>query len=190
MDLAAQYFQKSLAVVEEGGGRPLRPEVLRGQGGLAMALGQYTEAEALFGEWLTIRREAGRGSTQATAFASLGHAAFALGEIQEARECFHQALERAMQGGRMPAAVSAVMGMASLSARAGDPQHAAELLGLVLHHSAAYQIDRDRAQDLLSEPESELSPEVLAAATARGQARELEEVVEEIRHEDADQCHH
>jgi hypothetical protein len=39
---------------------------------------------------------------------------------------------------------------------------------------------KDRAQRLLSEPQSELSPKVLAAAIGWGQGRELEEVAAEI----------
>jgi hypothetical protein len=56
----------------------------------------------------------------------------------------------------------------------------AELLALVLHHPATHHTDKVRARDLLSELESELSPQDLAAAMARGRARELQEVAAEI----------
>lgn len=51
-----------------------------------------------------------------------------------------------------------------------------EFLALASHHRATPRVTRDRAQELLSELESTLSPEVFATARARGQVRELEEV--------------
>lgn len=73
-----------------------------------------------------------------------------------------------------------MVGLASLLAREGELLRAVELIALALHHPATYHGDRVRAQELLAELESELSSEVLAAAIARGQARELDAVAEEI----------
>ena len=90
-------------------------------------------------------------------------------------------------GAERPAAVlSALVGVASVSAVEGKAELAVEPLALALNHPATRQIDRDRAQGLLDELESELPPEVLAAATARGRNRELEKVVAEILESNAD----
>ena len=70
--------------------------------------------------------------------------------------------------------------MAAILTSEGDPERAVEFLGLVLHHPATHQMDRDRAQALLSQLEPELPPEAFAEALERGRTLELEEVVTEI----------
>jgi predicted ATPase/class 3 adenylate cyclase len=177
---AAQHFERTLAVVDEFGGPFLHFETLRGQGILALALEQYAEARRLFGESLSIGRGIRQVGFACAALLGLGHAALGLGEGQEARECFCQALAGAMKVQSAYRALGAVMGMASVLTEEGDHQRAVELVALVLQHPATHQRDRDRAQDLLTQLESELSPDVLATAMAQGRARELEEVAAEI----------
>jgi predicted ATPase/DNA-binding SARP family transcriptional activator len=176
-ELAAQHFHRSLAIAEETGNSSTKAESLRGQGRLALTLGQYEEAQGLFEEALAITRDI---DLRLSAQVGLGHAGCALGETRQARECFLQALEGAMRAERPPAALSSLVGVGSLSAKEGNVELAVELLALALHSPATRQIDRDRAQELLAQLECELPPEVLAAAAARGQASELEEVAAEI----------
>jgi hypothetical protein len=114
------------------------------------------------------------------ALVRLGHAVLALGEAQRAMECFHRALREAVEAAFLPEALSALVGAALLSAREGGTIRATELLALALHHPATYHEDKLRAQKLLSHLESELAPEALSAAIARGQARELKEVAGEV----------
>jgi len=181
-ELARQHFQRGLTVAEEIGvsDPDIKIGILRGQATLSLALGQPEEAARLFGNSLTITLESGSLSGQARALSGLGHAALAVGQVRQARERFCQGLEVAMRGRRLPLALRALAGLAAVMVSDGDPERAAEILGLVLHHPATHQLDKDRAQNLLAELESELPPEVVAAATARGQMRELEEVVAEI----------
>jgi len=82
----------------------------------------------------------------------------------------------------------AVVGLGSLLAREEEPERAVELLALALHHPATDQVTRDRAQELLAGLESTLPPEAFAAATARGQTLDLEEVAAEMLsgHSEAD----
>jgi predicted ATPase/DNA-binding SARP family transcriptional activator len=174
---AAQHFQKSLAIAEETGKSSMRVDSLRGQGSLAMALGQYEQAKGLFEEGLANARNI---DLRLTVQIGLGHAVCALGETQQARACFLQALGSAMAAHRPPAVLSALVGVAFLSATEGNGRLAVELLVLALHSPATCQIDRDRAQELLAELESELPPEVLAVATARGQARKVEATSSQI----------
>jgi len=76
--------------------------------------------------------------------------------------------------------MDALVGLASLSAREGDLKQAVELLALARHHPATAQPTRDRIQGLLAELGSELSPELLAAATALGEALGVGDVAAEI----------
>lgn len=57
---------------------------------------------------------------------------------------------------------------------------ALEILALVVHHRAAWQVFKDKATRLLAELKVELPPEVAAAAQERGKTRKLEEIVAEI----------
>jgi hypothetical protein len=67
-----------------------------------------------------------------------------------------------------------------MRAAEGDPQRAVELLALVLQHPSTFQVTKDRAKRLLSQLQSEMAPETFAAATTRGQASDLKEIVPEI----------
>ena len=57
---------------------------------------------------------------------------------------------------------------------------ALELLALVLRHPSTWQWTKDRAAPLIAELEVELSPDLFAAAQARGRARDLDATVKEL----------
>jgi len=85
-----------------------------------------------------------------------------------------------MEAAFIPVVMGALVGMAHLRAGEGNQADAVESLALALHHHATYHEDRVRAQELLSELESQMSVAAFSEAVARGQARELEDVVAEI----------
>ncbi len=181
-DLALQCYERSLAIAEEIGDAGMKIETFWGKGTLSLALGQHEQAKELFVESAAIaaREMEASMSYWPRSLTGLGHAALALGEAQEARKRFYEALARAMKAQRLHLVASAVMGLANLLSSEGHLQQAAEFATLILEHPVARQIDKDRAQDLLSELSSQLSPQALAAATAWGQTHELEMVAAEI----------
>ena len=77
-------------------------------------------------------------------------------------------------------ALLTLVGIATLLTAEGEKERALELLALVLHHPVSWQWTKNRAAPLVAELEAELSPEVVAAAQARGQARDLEATVAEL----------
>jgi len=178
-ELAAQHFQQGYAIGDEINYALVKMDILNGQGRLALVLGQYAEAKKFFGECLRLSRETVR-AYGTESLVGLGHVACALGELQQAGEYYHQALEEALTKENQSEALYGLMGVASLSAHEGWPERGVELLALVVERSATYHVDRTRAQELLCELQSGLSPEIFAAAVARGQARELEDVAAEI----------
>jgi tetratricopeptide (TPR) repeat protein len=181
-ELAGQYFQRSFVIGKEIDDLPIKRETLDGQAALALAMNQPQEAVRLAEAELSVARAHGGAGPLASAFVQLGHAALELGQDEQAKAYFRASLEPAMQGKRY-ALPSALVGFAALRTREGDPDGAAELIGLVLHHRVTHQRDRDWAQTVLLELEPELAPEGLATALARGQARQLEEVAQEILEE-------
>jgi hypothetical protein len=74
----------------------------------------------------------------------------------------------------------ALVAVARVLARQGDKERALELLALVLSHRISWQMARDQAAPLIAELEAELSPEVVAAAWARGRSRDLDATVREL----------
>jgi hypothetical protein len=88
-----------------------------------------------------------------------------------------------MEIGSLWMVLDGLVGLASLLT-ANEPgeeaaEQAIELLTFVLHHPAISQEARDRAAPLLAELEGRLSPAAVAAAKERGQARDLQAIVEE-----------
>jgi tetratricopeptide (TPR) repeat protein len=181
--LATQHYQDAVAIANEVGDPNHEYAALNGLGRVAAALGRYAEAQQRLEESLSMARKIGQPPLDS--LIGLGHVARALREYDRSRQCFREALELALRARRMLEALDALVGLASLSAREGAPERAVELLALASHHPATTKVTRDRAQELLLELKSELSPEVFAAATARGQARELEEVAAAVLAENA-----
>jgi hypothetical protein len=76
------------------------------------------------------------------------------------------------------AKITVLCAMAALLAAEGQKGRAVKRLAFVLNHRATMAHDRKRARRLLAELETELPPDLFAAAQERGKALELEAVVE------------
>jgi len=181
-ELAAQHYESALAIARDVGDPNHERYALDGLGRTASALGQHGEAKGWFEESLAIAAKMGwlPVDSPLDPLIGLGHATCALGEHDRSKQFYCQALATAMKIQEIRKALDALVGLASLSVREGEPERAVEILALVAYHPASMKTTRDNAQELLSQLASELSPEVFAAATSRGQARELDDVVTEI----------
>jgi hypothetical protein len=62
----------------------------------------------------------------------------------------------------------------------GEKNRAAELVAMILRHSATQKETRRNAKDILSELTAELPSEVVATAQERGQKQKLQDVMREI----------
>jgi hypothetical protein len=103
-----------------------------------------------------------------------------LGRFSEARQYFIQALERSQRAHMQSRAIRALVGIANLLADDGEKEKALELLSMVLQHPMSWQMEKDRAAELQSVLEDELSPQIIAAAKERGRARDLDVTVAEL----------
>jgi len=177
---AAQRYQEGFASACEIGSKDLQSWSLSRQGWLTLALGRYAEARKQFERAHALAREIRSRWRAIDDLIGLGHATCALGDLDRSRKYLCQALGEAMEAELRPEALSALVGLAGVSSREGDLDRAIELLALVLHHPASSQMTTRRAQRALCDLASELPQEALAAATARGQARDLEELAAEI----------
>ncbi|GIK41994.1 MAG: hypothetical protein BroJett011_58270 [Chloroflexota bacterium] len=189
--LAKPLAEKSLAIWREVGDRLRTVVRLQQLGQVAIALEEYAEAQQYYREAWVISREIGQAGLWG--LGGLGEAACGLGDLPAARqyllETLRTALTREKEHDRT--FLYTLLRWAILLAKEsalleGKPDctakkvRAGELLALVRHHPASWQVFRDRAGRLLAELEAELPPEVVAAAQERGKSRPLAEVVAEI----------
>jgi tetratricopeptide (TPR) repeat protein len=172
--------RQALAFGRESGLLELEMEALNVLGATALALGRVPEARRHFEESLAAlrRRGAAYHCEVMPALVGLGRVACAEGKMVQAEDCFRQVLAAA----GCPAfdKMDAIAGMAQVRALEGDAVRAAELLVLVAHHPFTAHATRERVRALLAEFEAELPAGVFTAATARGRARELDEMVAEL----------
>ena len=73
-----------------------------------------------------------------------------------------------------------LVGIAVLMSAEGQKERALEVLAFAAHHPICWQWVRDRTAPLIAELEAELPSEVVAAAKARGRARDLDATVAEL----------
>jgi len=149
-------------------------------GRIAAELGNHAKARPLYAEAVAVYQRIGVKSGLANTLCNLGESCYRLGAYDESRQYLIQALRIAHEIGVAPTALKSLVGWVHLLRHAGDWKQGLELLALVLHHPAAVQALKEEAQGLIEELAVDLSPETVAAATARGQASELDEVVARI----------
>jgi paraquat-inducible protein B len=110
----------------------------------------------------------------------LGQATAAAGDSFEARRIYLDALYLALEAQATSLAPDALVGLAHLQARAGEAQQALELSICVLSHSASTQEAKDRAQQLRTQLESQLTPQQVESVQARTQAKTFAALVTEL----------
>jgi tetratricopeptide (TPR) repeat protein len=173
-----RYTEEALAIARE----------MSDQGGIAIALaqlgqgaqqqGKYAEAVEYCMESLDIRRQI--GLPLAWSLSNLGHAHIGLDQDRAARGYLCEALQESMATENRPDTGISLVGMAWLWAKAGRHAEAAELLGLVLGYLAFHEAIRQYAEPVLAMVREALPADEVEADLARGEALDLDQVVEGI----------
>src|SRR5690606_32492711 len=144
----------------------------------------YDEARAHYERSLTLYCHTSDPGATAQALGGLGRAAAALGDQEAAAQHFRRALELASSIGYIAIVPALLVDAAELLSRAGRLPLAVEVLVSVLRHPATNHQAGVGAQELLLQAAAALGPAELAAAGARGQARDLtatcDRVLEEL----------
>jgi predicted ATPase/predicted Ser/Thr protein kinase len=177
---AKRLWQEGLAIYREIGDLWGAADVLGNSGELANVLGEYAEAIQLAQESLALSKRLDNQRGIAWCFRVLGNAVCGLGDFPGARRYFHQALETDISVQGIPFGLLALVAIAALLAAEGEKERALELLALATRHPASLQWTKDRAAPLVTELETELPPDVVAAAQERGRARDLEATAAEL----------
>ena len=179
--------QVSLALAQETGTPWVIASALDQLGWLALVEGAYAEAHDLFQESLAISQDIGRRSFVHLTLVGLGYAARGLGRLPQAGEYLSDALRMATEAGHFKPLVGALPAMALLLTDRGEPERAVELYALACT-LGTYSFGRvgdsrfweDVAGRHIAAAAAGLPPDVVAAAQARGRARDLGATVAEL----------
>jgi tetratricopeptide (TPR) repeat protein len=146
-----------------------------------MESGDYAKAKYLFQEGIATYRQVGVKSGLANTLGNLGEVCYSLGEFAEARGHLLEALQIAQEIGAIPIILDTLVGLAPLLGQAGKTVQSLELLAFAMHHPAVLQAVKEKAAALFSELAGSVSPDAVDDARARGQTRELDEVVAAVK---------
>ena len=192
---AEQQFRESLQITRAIGHRVSIAERLAFSGSIANSQGNYERARHFLREALAISRKLGFAFGISWSLAEMGNALLGQARPEAACERFREALAGALESQDTPIVLYAMVSLAGLliaeSAKgdawtpAGadpgpdptDREQIVEMLALVTHHPASWQVIKDRAGELLGEIEGDISGARMAAAVARGRSTRLIEMV-------------
>jgi tetratricopeptide (TPR) repeat protein len=154
-------------------------------GELAIVNEAYAEAEKVLQESIAIHQEMGERSRLHDVLITLGYAACGLGKISQARQCLADALQTSLENQFFFTRIKAIALAARLLVEQKKPEQAVELYALASRypHIANSSWQEDVAGRRIAAASADLPPEVVEAAKARGQARDLEATVAELLEE-------
>jgi predicted ATPase/DNA-binding SARP family transcriptional activator len=147
---------------------------------IALDQNDADELERRARDSLPIFEKTGSPWGRSAALYYLGEAARLRGDLMAARERFVQSIRLAAGASSVMLVVRHLVGFACLLSQTGEPERAIELLALVAHHPATWQVTRDRAQRLLAELGEAVPSEIAAAARDRGRQLSVGTVVTDL----------
>ena len=181
IEAAEQFGQECLALYQDIGDQWGVAIAYNNLGHMAMESGDYAKAKRLFQDGIATYRQIGIKSGLANTLGNLGEVCHSLGEFAEAREHLHEALQIAQEIGAIPIVLDTLVGLAPLLGQEGKTVQGLELLAFAMHHPAILQAVKEKAAALFSELAMGVSPDAAVEARARGQTRELDEVVATVK---------
>ncbi|MDX9954197.1 MAG: tetratricopeptide repeat protein, partial [Anaerolineae bacterium] len=155
--------------------------------------GRFAEAAEYYARSLPYFEEIGNRFGAAIATLNLGHATQGLGDSERAREYFCASVEQSRALGALAVALEGVVGLVRLHAEAPETrcpateavaEAAAEWLGCVQSHPAYNAEIEQFVGEIMALLRARLDEATLAAALARGAARDMEGVFAEVLGED------
>jgi tetratricopeptide (TPR) repeat protein len=178
---AEQYYEQALEIAREIDNRLVVADLLNNLGYLNHHCIQNLErAKGYYQESLSLAREIDHRSGLASCLNNLGQLNILLGELQDAQKCLHEALLGSVAIGAVPLTLEALVGIAHQQIEVGQYESAAELLGLVLNHTALEMDVQGEAESVLGRLETNLTTEQIENAMERGKILELDDVVTKL----------
>jgi tetratricopeptide (TPR) repeat protein len=182
---ARACFRRALAFAREAG--EFLVASLHHLGNVELALGNLAEARWYYRELISLCEGRGLSFGVVASLTGLARLALVTGDLVAAREHLLRALKLQPHSRPIEHTIDAIAVMSELLQAEGQWEPAAELCAALLSWPATPQYSPSIVQHLRAELEArlrklevQLQPEVFAAATARGRARQVDEVVAEL----------
>jgi tetratricopeptide (TPR) repeat protein len=182
---ARALLRRTLAFARETG--EMLVEALHHLGNVELALGNLVEAKRLYREVLRLCEGWDLSFGLVVALTGAARVALAKGDLAEARAYLLRALRIRWRSFPILHTIEALAAMAEIEQAEGRLETAAGLCAALLSWPATPNYAPETVQHLrmelaarLQKLETQLSPEVYAAAIARGRARSVEEIVSEL----------
>jgi predicted ATPase/DNA-binding SARP family transcriptional activator len=176
--VAERFLRDGLERLKEVGDQDLFGVCLCYLGRVSEARGEHAEAKRLYRECLA--PPFGTRPETIEALKGLGDIACTLGDFGEAEQWFRKALRRAVGCGYLLYIQDVLVSFAALFAKQREKEKALELCALVLRQPVCIKETQVRAEKLFSELKAELPAKVVALVKKRGEAKSVEDAVEEI----------
>jgi tetratricopeptide (TPR) repeat protein len=177
---ASALHQDCLAIARAIGDQMLEAYSLACIGIVTLALSKHDLAKQSLEAALAVYKTIGYQAGIVLCNNHLGLLASTQSDYGSAERCFKEALSIALDLQALPELLEVLNGLAANLAKTGAAEHVIELLALIVNHPATYQHSRESAEQLLGELQGHVAPAIATAAYARGQARELTELVAEL----------
>jgi tetratricopeptide (TPR) repeat protein len=179
---AKRCLQECLASARETGVRQQAAWSLASLGDIALNSGDFAEAQHRYQESLALSEEIGDSGLTVVNQAALGIVAGMSGDDAAAKDAFRKACKKTIDMRAWPQLVGLVVRWATFLATQGkiEQKYVVEWVAQALHQPFIKQGDKLLAERLLDRLRATVPPDVLATAQGRGQARPLEEIVNEI----------
>ena len=179
LDEAQAYLEESLALSTQIGDRWGMGTAYRFLGVAALTQGDTTGAQMLINRSLDIFQGFVMGWDVVMSLVYLGEAMASGGDMSAAKRCFLEALRLAVESGALPLALDALVGLSQLYLTSGEAERALVLCFFVVSHPAGTNEALERAGQLLTQAEQQLSPKVIEAARAQAETQSLASIVEQ-----------
>jgi predicted ATPase/DNA-binding SARP family transcriptional activator len=182
---AQVFLRQALTLARENGN--VLTAYLHHLGNVELALGNLMEARRLYRELMALCEESGLSYGVVVSLTGLARVALGQGDLVRAKEYLLRALPLEMHSRPIQHTIEAIATMTELIQAEGQLETAAELCAALLSWPATPKYAPNIVQHLRSELEARLQdlqthlpPQVFAAATARGRARQIDDVVAEL----------
>jgi predicted ATPase/class 3 adenylate cyclase len=181
---ARHYLEETIALAE---GRGDRMEVALALGNLGIAahmLGEYDLARQHLQQTIDICHATGSQLLAVEALLWSGITEIVAGNLGLARQRLQESLSISLETEQLPLSLGGLVGFAMLEAQQGRPERAIELLALASDNRSLDNVARLLvAQPLLDRLHGDLSPQAFGQAWARGQALDLQTIIQAYRAE-------
>ena len=184
LELANKRILQSIDIRRKLGQRWREANSLTELGEVAYRRQRYDEAKRIYQESLAILRDFGERLSLASTLARYGEVCLVLGDNAQARESLQASLKLAQEIGVDGTATRALLGMAELLVKEGAGEQSLEILFTIVKHSSLEHDDKVKTDNLLTELQAVLPPQVVLAAQAEGEWKSLEDLVKDVLRSD------